>query len=89
MKAAIYARYSTELQSADSIGDQFRVCERLAARHGFTVGKRFSDAAITGGTAERTTNHHSSSQNPPVRDSSTQRIISKGVCGIMARTAGG
>ena len=53
MKAAIYARYSTELQSADSIGDQFRVCERLAERHGFTVGKRFSDAAITGGTAER------------------------------------
>ena len=53
MKAAIYARYSTELQSADSIGDQFRVCERLAERHGFTVGKRFSDAAITGGTAVR------------------------------------
>src|SRR5262245_52244923 len=53
MKAAIYARYSTENQSADSIEDQFRVCERLADRHGFTVTQRFSDAAITGGTAQR------------------------------------
>jgi DNA invertase Pin-like site-specific DNA recombinase len=53
MKAAIYARYSTELQSADSIKDQIRVCERLAARHGFEVVERFSDAAITGGTAQR------------------------------------
>src|SRR5215469_2456849 len=53
MKAAIYARYSTENQSADSIEDQFRVCERLADRQGFTVAERFSDAAISGGTSER------------------------------------
>lgn len=53
MKTAIYARYSTENQSADSIEDQFRVCERLAERHGFTVIERFSDAAISGGTTER------------------------------------
>lgn len=53
MKAAVYARYSTELQSADSIEDQFRVCERLAQRHGFTVTEQFSDAAISGGTSER------------------------------------
>src|SRR5262249_17711339 len=53
MKTAIYARYSTENQSADSIEDQFRVCERLAERHGFTVTERFSDAAISGGTSER------------------------------------
>ncbi len=53
MKAALYARYSTELQSADSIEDQFRVCERLAERHGFTVVARHSDAAISGGTTER------------------------------------
>ncbi len=52
-KAALYARYSTEKQSADSIEDQFRVCERLAERHGFTVVERFSDAAISGGTSER------------------------------------
>ncbi|HUN76257.1 MAG TPA: recombinase family protein [Steroidobacteraceae bacterium] len=53
MKAALYARYSTELQSADSIEDQFRLCERIAEREGFTVVARFSDAAISGGTAQR------------------------------------
>jgi site-specific DNA recombinase len=50
MKAAIYARYSTELQRPESIEDQFRVCEKLAERHPFKVVKRFGDAAISGGT---------------------------------------
>ena len=53
MKAAIYARYSKESQSPESIADQTRVCERLAERHRFTVTERFSDAAISGGTSER------------------------------------
>jgi site-specific DNA recombinase len=53
MKAALYARYSTELQSAASIEDQFRVCARLADRQGFTVVARFDDAAISGGTSQR------------------------------------
>jgi site-specific DNA recombinase len=53
VRGALYARYSTELQSADSIEDQFRVCQRLAERHGFTVIERYSDAAISGGTTER------------------------------------
>jgi site-specific DNA recombinase len=53
MRACLYARYSTEKQSADSIEDQHRTCERLAERHGLTVTARFSDAAISGGTAQR------------------------------------
>jgi DNA invertase Pin-like site-specific DNA recombinase len=53
MKAALYARFSTEKQSADSIEDQFRVCERLAERNGLQVVKRYSDAAISGGTTRR------------------------------------
>jgi site-specific DNA recombinase len=53
MRAALYARFSTEKQSEASIDDQFRVCERLAARHGFNVVATFSDAAISGGTVER------------------------------------
>jgi site-specific DNA recombinase len=53
MKAAIYARYSTQMQSAASIEDQFRLCGRLAVRHGFTVIAKFSDAAISGGTTSR------------------------------------
>ncbi|MBM4232158.1 MAG: recombinase family protein, partial [Gammaproteobacteria bacterium] len=51
MKTAIYARYSTNLQRAESIEDQFRVCERIAERNGFTVVARYSDAAVSGGTA--------------------------------------
>ncbi|HUN74387.1 MAG TPA: recombinase family protein [Steroidobacteraceae bacterium] len=53
MKAVLYARYSTEKQSGASIEDQHRVCTRLAERHGLRVVARFSDAAISGGTAER------------------------------------
>ena len=53
MRAALYARFSTDMQSDRSIPDQLRVCERLAAQHQFTVAFRFSDAAISGGTARR------------------------------------
>ena len=52
-RAALYARYSTTMQSAASIPDQHRTCERLAERHGFTVIAKFSDAAISGGTVNR------------------------------------
>ena len=53
MKAALYARFSTDKQSDNSIADQFRVCERLTERHEFRVVNRFSDAAISGGTIHR------------------------------------
>jgi len=52
-RAAIYARYSTDKQSEASIPDQIRQCERLAERNDFTVVAKFSDAAISGGTAHR------------------------------------
>lgn len=53
MRAALYARYSTDKQSEQSIPDQYRLCERLAERNGFTIVDRFQDAAISGGTAHR------------------------------------
>jgi len=53
MKAAVYARYSTTLQRRESITDQFRVCERLAERHGFSIVAQYSDEAISGGTASK------------------------------------
>jgi site-specific DNA recombinase len=53
VKAAIYARYSTDMQREQSLDDQFRVCERIAERHGFTVVARYKDAAISGGTTQR------------------------------------
>src|SRR6266478_2578800 len=53
LRAALYARYSTEKQSENSISDQFRVCESIAGRHGFRIVVRFSDAALSGGTTQR------------------------------------
>lgn len=48
MRAAIYSRFSTELQDAASIADQERVCGEFAARHGFAVVDRFSDHGVSG-----------------------------------------
>ena len=53
MRAALYARFSTELQSKESIHDQFRQCERFADQQGFEIVSRYSDAGISGGTSER------------------------------------
>ena len=53
MKAAIYARYSTDKQSENSIEDQIRECKKLAERNEFDVVAVFSDKAMSGGTADR------------------------------------
>ena len=50
MRAAIYARYSTDNQNPRSIEDQFRVCERIAEQNGFTIVGHYSDEAVSGGT---------------------------------------
>jgi DNA invertase Pin-like site-specific DNA recombinase len=47
-RCAIYARYSSDLQSPTSISDQLRVCESFAERQGWTVVARFEDAALSG-----------------------------------------
>ncbi len=47
-RAAIYARYSSELQSAASIDDQFALCRTYCAREGFFVVGEFSDRAMSG-----------------------------------------
>lgn len=36
-RAAIYARYSSDLQSDASIEDQLRVCRRMLEGHGWTL----------------------------------------------------
>jgi site-specific DNA recombinase len=53
MKAAVYARYSSELQRESSIEDQFRECRRAASAAGLDIIAEFSDRGITGGTVER------------------------------------
>jgi site-specific DNA recombinase len=39
--AAVYARYSTDLQNDQSVEDQITYCRELAKRHGFTINDKF------------------------------------------------
>lgn len=48
MRAAIYARFSTDRQSESSIADQVRVCTEYAEQTGMTVCERFDDQGISG-----------------------------------------
>ncbi len=48
MRAAIYARYSSDQQSAASIPDQVRLCRKLCADNGWTVVEVFADEAMSG-----------------------------------------
>lgn len=49
MRAAIYARYSSDLQSDASIEDQVRLCRERAMADGFEIAEVFSDFAVSGG----------------------------------------
>jgi site-specific DNA recombinase len=53
MRALIYARYSTTLQSGASIEDQVRICRERAISEGWEVAGVHSDAAISGGVRDR------------------------------------
>lgn len=48
LRAAIYARYSTELQNPTSITDQFALCRKYAADHNLAVVEEFSDPEMSG-----------------------------------------
>lgn len=53
MRAAIYARYSSDKQREASIEDQMRLCEERAVREGWKIVKRYSDHAISGASLVR------------------------------------
>ncbi len=55
MRAAIYARYSSENQRPESIEDQVGSCRKLAAARGFTVAAAniFTDQAASGARSDR------------------------------------
>lgn len=48
LRAAIYARYSTDKQTESSIKDQIRVCTEWADREGLRTGEVFRDEGISG-----------------------------------------
>ena len=53
LRAAIYARYSTDMQSQASIEDQIRICEERATKEGWTVVQTYSDKATSGSSLIR------------------------------------
>ena len=53
MRAAIYARYSSDNQREASIEDQVRICRDRIEREGWTLVEVYSDAAVSGATTLR------------------------------------
>ena len=53
MKAAIYARYSSDKQSEASLQDQARNCERLIQREGWELARNYEDKAVSGSKRDR------------------------------------
>jgi DNA invertase Pin-like site-specific DNA recombinase len=52
-RAVIYARYSSDTQSENSIDDQVRICRARAEREGWTVVEVYADYALSGATTNR------------------------------------
>ncbi|GAA6176385.1 recombinase family protein [Sulfitobacter pacificus] len=53
MKAALYARYSSDNQRDASIEDQLRICRARAEREGWTIIDSYTDRAISGASLLR------------------------------------
>jgi site-specific DNA recombinase len=53
MRAAVYAKFSTDLQSAASLDDQVPICRKRIERDGHNVAQVYSDRAISGPTLIR------------------------------------
>jgi site-specific DNA recombinase len=53
MKAAFYARYSTDMQREASIDDQYRNCQTQADKENWEVVARYDDKAMSGTDADR------------------------------------
>ncbi|MBS0379021.1 MAG: recombinase family protein [Proteobacteria bacterium] len=47
-RVALYARFSTDKQSAESADDQFRACEAYCEKQGWRVTHRYADPGISG-----------------------------------------
>ena len=53
VRAAIYARFSSENQRESSIDDQVRLCRERIAREGWMLTEVYRDAGISGATTFR------------------------------------
>ena len=53
MRAAIYARYSSDNQREASIEDQIRICQERIEGEGWSLVEVYSDAAFSGASTLR------------------------------------
>lgn len=53
IRAAIYARYSSDLQTDKSIEDQIRILDEYAAAQGWVISNNYTDHAISGASLIR------------------------------------
>ncbi|MCP4206359.1 MAG: recombinase family protein, partial [Shimia sp.] len=53
MRAAIYARYSTDIQTNASIEDQHRLCARLIEHNGWREAETYADHGLSGASHPR------------------------------------
>src|SRR5215472_1514980 len=53
MRAALYARYSSENQRQASIADQIEICTRYIDKQGWVIVRTYSDAAASGASRFR------------------------------------
>ena len=53
IRASLYARVSSDLQSAASIEDQLRICAEHATKEGWQVVERYFDQAVSGASLIR------------------------------------
>ena len=52
-RVALYARYSSDLQSDHSIEDQVRLCREFAEKNGWQIVEHYSDAGLSGASLMR------------------------------------
>ncbi len=53
MKAALYARFSTDLQNETTIDDQLRLCRKHVEKEGWEIVATFDDRALSGTNPDR------------------------------------
>ena len=53
IRACLYSRYSSDLQSASSIEDQVRLCEERAQKENWEIVNSYSDAGVSGASLMR------------------------------------
>lgn len=75
--AVIYARYSSDLQSKESIADQLRECRKYASSNGYIITKEYIDQGISGASMRQRPNINQMLSD--ARDKNFEIVITEGI----------